>query len=186
MRQWKSLTLQLKKIFDDFPTATEREEMVSSINNLQTVLDELGKALSSLPTADEAARAKESLKKLENIIDSNPLLRSQVDRSTKPTSRTTKNNIRSESLPNILNIAPILERLATMPEANLRQELSTSNGITNNMLRAMLTHLGRKVSSKDTRKEMVEQLIVTIVNRRTFQGLRGEQEDSVPPSRTDG
>jgi len=186
MKQWKSLTLQLKKIFDDLPTATEREEMVSSINNLKTVLDELGKSFSSLPTADEASRVKESLVKLENIIDSNPLLRSYAARGTKPTSRKTKNSIRHESSLITLNIAPILERLLTMPEANLRHELNDSNGITNNMLRVMLTHLGRKVSSKDTRKEMVEQLIVTVVNRRTYQGLRGEQENKVTPPKTNG
>ncbi len=186
MKQWKSLTLQLKKIFDDFPTATEREEMVSSINNLKTVLDELGKSLSSLPTADEASRAKESLAKLENIIDSNPLLRSYTARGTKSKSRKIKNSTQPKSSSITLNITPILERLATMPEANLRHELNDSNGITNNMLRAILTHLGRKVSSKNTRKEMVEQLIVTVVNRRTYQGLRGEQENRVPPPRADG
>jgi hypothetical protein len=185
MKQWKSLTLQLKKIFDDLPTATEKEEMVNSINSLKTVLDELGKSLFSLPTADEASRAKESLTKLENIIDSNPLLRTYTARNTKSTSRKIKNGARPESSSIILNIAPILDRLIAMPEDNLRHELNDSNGITNNMLRAMLTHLGRKVSSKDTRKEMVEQLIVTVVNRRTYQGLRGEKENEAPPPRGD-
>lgn len=175
MKQWKSLTLQLKKILNDLPTAAEREEMVISVNKLSTILDELGKSLSSLPTADEASRAKESLAKLEHIIDNNPLLRTYTARGTKGASHKTKTSPRPESPPINLNIAPILERLVVMPETNLRNELNDSKGITNNILRAILTHLGRKVPNKNTRKEMVEQLIVTIVNQRTYQGLRGQQ-----------
>lgn len=177
MKQWKSLTLQLKKILDDLPTVVEREEMVSSINNLKAVLDDMGKSVSSLPTADEASRAKESLAKLENIVNSNPLLRAYTaKRSPRVVLRKPKNGAHLESQLITSNVAPMIERLNTMSESSLRQELNDSNNIPNNTLKAILMHLGRKVHSKNSRRELVEQLIVTIINRRTYQGLRGEQE----------
>lgn len=175
MKQWKSLTLQLRKIFDDLPTAVEREDIVSSIKNLQRVLDDLSKSVSSLPTVDEASKARESLARLENIVSSNPLLRGYTaKRSPKVVSRKPKSGAPGKPPPIIPNVSQIIERLSAMPEASLRHELNDSNNLSNNTLKVVLTHLGRKVPSKNTRREMVEQLIVTIVNRRTYQGLRGE------------
>lgn len=175
MKQWKSLILQLRKIFDDLPTATEREEIVSSIKNLQRVLDDLSKSVSSLPTADEASKARESLARLESIVNSNPLLRGYTaKRSPKGVSRKPNGGATSEPPPVVPNVTQISERLNAMTESGLRHELNESNNVSNNTLRAVLTHLGRKVPSKNTRREMVEQLIVTIINQRTYQGLRGE------------
>ena len=63
MKQWKSLTLQLKKIFEDLPSEKEREEIVGSINNLMKMLEEVGKSVVSMPTEEEASRAKDACHK---------------------------------------------------------------------------------------------------------------------------
>lgn|GEM_PF-5145918 len=180
IKQWKSLTLQLNRIFDELPSTIERDEMLESINRLNLFLDELGKSLSALPTKDEASRARESLVKLEHILNSNPLLRTYTSGGKKSHIRTTKNNSSIKPPQVTFNIALDLERYVAMSEADLRQELSDPKKISNNMLRAILTYLGRKITSKSTRKDMSEQLIVAIVNQRTYQGLRGEQENITP------
>jgi hypothetical protein len=175
IKQWKSLTSQLGKVLTDLPTFKEREEIISSLKNLINVLGELNTAIGMLPTAEEAFKAKEALSKLESVINNNPLLRSQGPRrSLKTVSRKRINGMQPEHIYPIEQIEKTLERISRMPEGSIRSELINSKDIPNALLKAILTHLGRRTSEKSPRNELVEQLIVTIVNKRTYQGLRGE------------
>lgn len=176
IKQWKSLSSQLNKVLDDLPSSNERAEIVSSLKHLITLLEDLSNAMGMLPTAEEASLAKEALIKLDTVVSSNPLLRSQVPRKRVDTESRQRKNVSSKvQIHPEIKIQRVLERLDSMPEGTLRQELMNSPNIPNSMLREMLIHLGRRVSSKNARRELVEQLITTIVNRRTYQGLRGEQ-----------
>jgi len=175
IKQWKSLTSQLKRILDELPSSNEREEIISSLRHLIILLEDLRNALGMLPTAEEAALAKESLAKLESVVNSNPLLRGQVNRKRLDgESRQRTNRSGTAQNPPVKDVEQMLERLYRMPEGTLRNELMNSKNYPNNLLRAMLTHLGRRVSSKGSRGELMEQLIVTIVNKRTYEGLRGD------------
>ena len=156
MKQWKSLTLQLRKVFDDLPSSIEREEIVSSINDLMKVLGDLSKSVASLPTAEEASRAKESLARLEDIINNNPLLRGYAPKRSSKTGFKKPNSGSSPKSPHVLqNIEPILERISTLSEGSLRAELENTENIPNSLLRGILTHLGRKVPTKNTRRDGV-------------------------------
>ena len=176
MRRWKSLTQQVRRLLDELPASTERDEVIGSLKQLISVLEDLTKALGALPTAEEAARAKESLAKLESIVDSNPLLRRQPAKNSPslPTRKRTDSAQAGSSFSHGI-VAGKIERLGTMSESALRNALENPRDYPNSLLRALLGHLGRKVPSKGVRREMVEQLAVTIINRRTYEGLRGEQ-----------
>ena len=65
MKQWKSLTLQLKKIFEDLPSEKEREEVVGSINNLMKMLESLEKMQYKVEIDDETReRALNAIEKM--------------------------------------------------------------------------------------------------------------------------
>ena len=162
-------------VLDELPSSAERDEIVRSFRELTSVLEDLSKALGRLPTAEEASQAKEGLAKLENTVNSNPLLRSNSARSG------AKVQVRRGTVASRAGLSEskevverTVEHLSGMSEMTLRDELGNSNSYPNSLLRAMLIQLGRRVPSKGVRSEMVEQLVVTIVNRRTYQGLRGE------------
>ncbi len=176
IKQWKSLTQQLRKVLDELPSSTERDELVNSLRYLISVLEDLSKALGTLPTAEEASRAKESLAKLESVVNSNPLLRGRSAISgVKSQARKRTNVPQPEPSYSKEIIEQMVERLSRMSEGTLRDELEDSRSYPNSLLRAMLTRLGRRVPSKGVRREMAEQLIVTIINKHTYEGLRGEQ-----------
>ena len=75
VKQWRSLTQNLRKVLDELPSPMEREESVRAINELVTVLGDLSNAFGAMPTTEEASLARESLSKLESIISTNPILR---------------------------------------------------------------------------------------------------------------
>ena len=176
--QWKSLTQNLKRVLDGLPSPDEKEESIKAINELVSVLENLGKAFGAMPTVDEASRAKESLAQLENIVSRNPVLRGGSNgETTKPRPRASNGSKPSKTVPSYPEqvVAQTITDLDKMPENAMRSELEDAKHFTNSYLRAVLSHLGRSVSSKSVRSEMVDQLVSTLVNRRTYRGLSGEK-----------
>lgn len=177
IKQWRSLTQQLRKVLDGLPASSERDESVRSLRELISVLGDLSKALGTLPTAEEAVKAKESLAKLESIVNTNPLLRGR-SATNGAKAQVRKRTVASPAEPSHEKevVEQMVNRLSKMSEAPLLRELENSKTYPNSLLRAMLIHLGRRAPSKGVKSEMVEELVVTIVNRRTYQGIRGEQQ----------
>ena len=174
IKQWRSLTQNLRKVLDELPSPSEREESIRSINELVSVLGDLSNALGAMPTSEEASRAKESLARLESIINTNPLLRGGS--STK----TTKPQVRNGAIPYHADspvpkevIEQNIADLSAMPEIAMRSELEDSRRYPNGFLRVMLAHLGRRAPSRGVKSEMIDEIVVTLVNRRTLEGISG-------------
>lgn len=174
IRQWKSLTQNLRKVLDDLPSSAERAETVKAINELVSALEKLGNALGAMPSAEEAARAKESLTKLENIVIRNPLMRGASNgKSEKPRPRAangSKPTKPAQVFPTEV-IGQTLASLKGMTADAMRSELEDAKRYSNDYLKALLSGLGRRVSGKGVKGEMIEQLVATIVNDRTLEGI---------------
>ena len=177
VRQWRTLTSNLRKVLDELPSPSEREESVQAINELVTVLGDLGSAFGAMPTSEEASKAKESLAKLESIVNRNPILRASSNGKTAKPRAATNGNKPIKQTPSYPEevVTQTLADLDKMPETAMRSELEDGKKFTNSFLKAMLIHLGRRPPSKGVRVEMVEQLVATLINRRTYRGLSGER-----------
>lgn len=180
VRKWRGVIRQLKVLLETLPSPEEREEIVREIRGLVDVLDELGRSLGNLPTSTEAAEAKDALERLGNIVVRNPLLRVGPPK-TKQTStpKPPRPSIKpaEASIPKD-NILREIDALSQLPEDALRIRLQ-QNQYSKEFLRLILAELGGRASSKVTRNEMIEQVVVTIVNQRTYEGLRGSQRGSL-------
>ena len=64
-----------------------------------------------------------------------------------------------------------IAHLRGMPADAMRSELEEPKSYSNDHLKALLSHLGRRVSGKGVKNEMIEQLVATIVNDRTLEGI---------------
>jgi len=176
-RKWHGVMRQLKALLETLPSSEERDDIVRGIRGIVDVLDELGRSLGSLPTSTEAAKAKDALERLENILGRNPLLRmaptkTQRASAPKPAGRRIKPPEVSIAKDDVLKG---IDALSQLPEDALRTRLQHQDEYSKEFLRLMLAELGKRVSSKATRNEMIEQIVVAIINRRTYEGLRGNR-----------
>ena len=176
VRQWRSLTQNLRRILDELPSSKEREESVKAINELMTVLENFSAAFGAMPSTEEASKAKESLAKLESIVNRNPILRGGFNGKTaKPRARNGSKAPKQDNYFPEEVIVQTISDLDKMPEITMRSELDDTRRFPNSFLKAMLSHLGRRVPSKGVKSEMVDQLVATLINRRTYRGLSGER-----------
>ena len=176
VKQWKSLTLSVRKTLDELPSPDEREETVKALNELVTFLSDLSSAFGAMPTTEEALKAKEALATLEGVMGRNPILRggSNGKNSRPRVSNGTKPPQADRSFPEEV-IEQTLTDLSVLPEGAMRSELDDSKKFPNSFIKAMLTHLGRRVPSKGVKSEMIDQLVATLINRRTLEGIGGRQ-----------
>ena len=87
VKQWRSLTQNLRKLLDELPSPSEREESVRTINELLAFLGDLSNVFGAMPTTEEASKAKEALLNLESIVNRNPILRGANGKTAKPRAR---------------------------------------------------------------------------------------------------
>ncbi len=178
VREWKSLTQNLRKALDGLPSSAERADSVKAIGELVSVLEELGSAFGAMPSLEEASKAKESLANLESIVSRNPILRGGTNgKMAKQRNRGANGSRPSSSEPTYPEelVSRSIADLDKLPEDAMRGELGNAREFPNSYLKAVLSHLGRRVPSKSVRAEMVDQLVSTLVNRRTYRGLSGEK-----------
>ena len=176
VKQWRNLTQSLRKVLDELPSPSEREESVRAINELIAVLTEMGSVFGAMPTTEEAERAREYLAKLENIVNRNPLLRAGPNgRKAKPQAENGSKPVSPDgSFPEEVVNQTIAE-LGKMPEPEMRAELEDSKRFSNTFLKALLTYMGRRAPSRGVKSEMVDEIVATLVNRRTLEGISGRQ-----------
>lgn len=180
-RKWQGVIRQLKVLLETLPSPEEKDEIVRGITGIVSMLDELGRSLGNLPTSTEAAKAKDALERLEDVLGRNPLLRVGAPKwreSCAPKAPRRRIKPSEVSIPKD-NILREIETLSQLPEDALRTRLQQQDRYSIDLLRSILAELGRRTPSKVTRKEMIEQVVVTIINRRTYEGLRGSQRGSL-------
>ncbi len=176
VKQWRSMTQNLRKFLDELPSPSEREESVRTINELVAFLGDLSNVFGAMPTTEEASKAKEALVNLESIVNRNPILRGGSNGKTaKPRARNGSKPTQAASLFSEEVIVQTIADLDKMPEATMRSELEDPKRFPNSFLKAVLAHLGRRAPSKGVKSEMVDQLVATLINRRTLEGISGRQ-----------
>lgn len=175
VKKWQGIIRQLKVLLETLPSPEERDDIVRGIAGIVDVLDELGRSLGNLPTSTEAAKAKDALERLENILGRNPLLRAGPVKTKGTSALRPPRGSRKPSGVSIPkdDILKEIDTLSQLPEDSLRMRLQQQDHYSKEFLRLLLAELGRRASSKVTRNEMIEQIVVTIINRRTYEGLRG-------------
>ena len=176
VKQWRSLTQNLRKVLDELPSQSEREESVRAINELISVLNQMGSTFGAMPTAEEASKARECLVKLENIVNRNPFLRAGSNgRKAKPQAQNGSRPPKTEVLFPEEIITQTIVDLSVMTEVTMRSELEDVKRYSNSFLKAMLNHLGRRAPSRGVKSEMVDEIVATLINRRTLEGISGRQ-----------
>lgn len=174
IKDWQVIFKRFKKLIDALPTAEEKRQLSKSINEIVSFFTELNTVFQNLPTKEEAEKAKNALDKFENILQRNPLLKEvlspkkQASKSAKKRSTKQKKVIEfpDEQLENEI------QYFLTLSEEKLRSTLTQEKKYTNNYLSALLGKLGWRVPKKATKKELIDQIVTTIVNLRTYRGLR--------------
>jgi hypothetical protein len=181
VKKWQSVIRQLKALLEALPSPEEREVAVRGITEIMDVLGEVGRSLGNLPTSTEAARAKDALERLETILGRNPLLRGSLAKA-RETSAPKLPRHRAKPLEVSIprdDILREIDTLSRLPEDALRTRLRQQDHYSRELLRSILVELGRRTPSKATRNEMTEQIVVTIINRQTYEGLRGNQRSGL-------
>jgi len=178
VRNWRSAIFHLKKIFDQLPKKSEKDELIKNIVEIIQFLTQVNEFIKAMPTAEEAAKAKEALEKLENILDRNPLLKDLLSRKkySKPTALEKRAPKASIAVKDDKKIDQEIEKLIKMRENEMRRRLLENKLYTKDILKSILLKLGISVPKKITKKELVDQIVTTIVNQRTYEGLRDVSE----------
>ncbi len=176
VKQWRSLTLSVRKTLDELPSPDEREETVRALNELVAFLGDLSNVFGAMPTTEEASKAKEALVNLESIVNRNPALRGGSNgKSAKPRVRNGSKPTQAASSFSEEVIEQTIAGLSALPEGAMRSELEDSKRFPNSFIKAILTHLGRRAPSKGVKGEMIDQLVATLINRRTLDGISGRR-----------
>lgn len=160
---------QVKTLLDALPSREEIAELVEGIDKIVRILTQINSSLSNLPSFEEIARAKESLEKLEFILSHNPLLRNVLTKKRKRSSKPSPSLEISRE-----RVLKELQSFFQLSESELRNRLTQGKRYSKKFLQSLLSELGRRVPSKATKKEMIDQIAVAIVTRRTYKGIRGD------------
>lgn len=159
-------------MLETLPSPEEVQALASSTAEIARVLNQVSISLGNMPTNSEAAKTKEVLLQLGSILDRNPMLRGIL--TTKTSTRSRRET--RKSTPNTYSLKDValkeIEHFNLLPEDALRTVL-VQEKYNSALLRAILLELGRNMPSKATKKDMVDQIVLTLVNRRTYEGLRG-------------
>jgi len=169
VKKWRKVTNQLRLVLESLPSSEERDELVTAINEIVKILTQLSSSLNNLPTVEEATRAKEALEKLEFILEHNVLLRQ------KPSKAKQKRDEKAPRLAKISreDIQREIQILTQLSEEEMKKRLKQSKNYSKEFLRLILSELGRRVSSKATKQEMIDQITIAITTKRTYEGLSG-------------
>jgi len=172
IKKLEMMLRKIKEILDLLPTQQEKIAIVDSLRTLISFLDGLKDIFINMPSIEEAEKAKEALLKLENVLQRNPLIKEIImgkSMKIKKDAPSAKPERRIEISEDI--VEKELERLKEVPESEIRNILRNEKRYTKKLLSAISEKLGRRVSSKATKRELIENIATTIINMRTYEGL---------------
>lgn len=175
IKNWNKVVRQLKSFLEALPQREERDELVKTLKEIVHVLNNVADSFNSLPTSEEAAKAKEAVERLEFILKHNPFLRGVSFKGRQGLVTKFPQPIQISKEDTINEI----EALTNLSEKDLRRRLNQNERYSKEFLRSILSELGRKTQSKATKGEMIDQILVAISTRRTYEGLRGERKGDV-------
>jgi hypothetical protein len=171
IKAWKKLVHQLRRLLESLPPREERDELVRAINEIVDMLSQVSSSLSSLPASEEASEARKVLEKLEFILNRNPLLR-DISFKAKPKRISKVSPLIQISREEVLHEIEVLSKLS---KEELRIHLSQDIRYSKKFLSLILSELGRSVPSKATKDQIIDEIVTAITTRRTYEGLRGDQ-----------
>lgn len=176
IKRFELMLKKIKEILNSLPTNKERTEIIQGLKSIISFLDGLKDIFANMPSIEEAEKAQHALLNLENILQRNPLIKEIIIgkpvKARKETlfAKTQKMIEISEEI-----VEKELERLQKLPENEIRQLLSDEKKYNKKLLSAISEKLGKRVSSRTTKKELIENITVSIINMRTYKGLMGPQ-----------
>lgn len=171
-KKWSKNIHILKEFFKTLPSKGELDEILKLIKELIEFLKQIETSLSNLPTSEEAERARNALERLSFILEHNQLLKNITSQT-----RLHKQRVTSSSIPEEKAVVELVSNLFQLPEEKLREVLNEEK-YSKKFLLAILLHLGRKVPSKISKKQAIEQIITHIITKRTYEGLMGKSDKS--------
>jgi hypothetical protein len=126
----------------------------------------------NMPSLEEAEKAKDALLKLEEIFERNPLVRDIIF-GISVKRKKDKVSIKSDKKIEISDevIEKELDALRKLSEQEIKNFLNNEKKYSKSFLTAIAGKLGRRVSSKTTRKELIDSIATIITNVRTYEGL---------------
>jgi len=178
----KSLLKQINEILDNIPEKNDISDIINNLNELINYLQKVQQILINMPTNEEAQKAKKAIKKLNDILNRNPLIKEiligkRIKKEKKKidkleTEQDQENSLYQEK------INQYIEELSKLTESEIRNYLEIDNKIfTNKVLISILSKLGRSVAKKTSKKELIDIIVTTIINNRTYEGLRKSDSD---------
>lgn len=175
MSDIKKLQIILKKnheLLGFLPSKKDKIKVIEGLDELISFLNEVKEILQRMPSLEEAEKAKKALEGLENILQRNPIIKQIiVGKHVKTKCSSTLKQPKVNFTIDEKLIEKELNKLQKLSESKIRTLLANDKKYTKKLLLAICQKLGRSVSSRSTRKELVEIIVTTIVNKRTYEGL---------------
>jgi len=172
IKKLEMILRKIKEILKFLPTNQEKLTIIDSLKEIISFLEGLKGIFANMPSIEEAEKAKNALLNLENILQKNPLIKEivigkpiRLKKEVSFVKPQTKIEISDEI------VEEELERLKKLSENEIRNLLNNDKKYAKKLLIAISEKLGRKVSSKMTKKELIENIVTTIINKRTYEGL---------------
>jgi hypothetical protein len=167
----RALLAVLEDLVDTLPTADERLEASRNIEIVIGYLQEVQERLNKLPLPDDLSSARGALSQFDDLVESaerNPVLAMAF--GTKPFPKRTSRD--PDKLPEA-QAREILRDWEHLSIDQLRERLQTDKTLTLRDLRGVASIAGLRISAKNTRATLINQLITWFANQRGYRLLGG-------------
>jgi hypothetical protein len=172
VKKFKTIFSRIKESLNLLTTNEEKKEIVNGFKEIISFLESLKDVFINMPSLEEAEKAKDAIIKLESIIEKNPLIKeiifgkpAKYKKSPTPVKPQKKIEISGEL------VEKKLGELKKHSEEEIKNLLDNEKDYPKPLLIAIAEKLGRRVSSKTTRKELITNIATMITNIKTYEGL---------------
>lgn len=163
----------LQTALESLPTEQEKQQLVDSLEQLRSFIDELGKSVASIPTAETMADARTALERLERVYvkaNTSPWLAATI--GGRPGSKR-RSDTRPLSDDEKQEGQRLAQELSELPTDQVEAKLLDENQYPGRYLRAVAQVFGIRSTKGFSRESLAHQIAMKVANARGYRALRG-------------
>ena len=171
LKRFRILFSKIKDNLNFLPTNDEKKAIIEGLREIIGFLEGIKDIFVNMPSLEEAEKARDALVKLDEIFERNPLVRDILFGVS--VRKKDIGSIKPEKKIEISDedIEKELESLKKLSEQEIKNFLNNEKKYPKSLLIAIAKKLGGRVSSKITRKHLIENIATIITNVKTYEGL---------------
>lgn len=171
----RSILQALRSVSKSLPSAEERSEMQSSLQNLSAYLDYVQKEITRIPVREDVAALLETVDRLDLLLqraEANPVTARALGVEKRLSGITRKTEIKIDQT----RVDELLGRFKSMTIDQIREALRNDSFCSLPELRMLATTLGVRAVSRIRRDGLTQKILTQIANSRTYESLSNREE----------